>query len=209
MKLNKKFLSLLLAFAMIFSCFADIIPVAASSLPKEKTEELKGVKKGNKLEFAFEIPQNKSTRERAYTTDDGLGVSAYDFEAQGAGQNDTKIELITKGLKGSNFDWTALPNSEFKLIAKWNTIDGQSHEKIIGPITKDGVREFNVDWPVDGTLKGKAQLVSEYGQNIGIRVKFTPATGKGYSGEFTFKVTLKELAEPRADVNMLTHMEEN
>lgn len=129
MKLNKKFLSLLLAFVMIFSCFADIIPVAASSLPKEKTEELKGVKKGNKLEFAFEIPQNKSTRERAYTTDDGLDVSAYDFEAQGAGQNDTKIELITNGLNGGDFDWTALPNSEFKLIAKWKTIDGKSHEK--------------------------------------------------------------------------------
>ena len=200
MKLNKKFLSLLLAFAMIFSCFADIIPVAASSLPKEKTEELKGVKKGNKLEFAFEIPQNKSTRERAYTTDGGLEVSDYDFEAQGAGQNDTEIELITKGLNGAEFDWSALPGSEFKLIAKWNTTDGQSHEKPIGPITKDGVREFNVDWPVDGTLKGNAVLQSEYDQNIGIRVQFTPANSQGYGGKFKFKVTLEELAESRVDV---------
>ena len=200
MKLNKKFLSLLLAFVMIFSCFADIIPVAASSLPKEKTEELKGVKKGNKLEFAFEIPQNKSTRERAYTTDDGLDVSAYDFEAQGAGQNDTKIELITNGLNGGDFDWTALPNSEFKLIAKWKTIDGKSHEKTIGPITKAGTREFNVDWPVNGTLKGNAVLQSEYDRDIKIRVQFIPETGEGYSGGFTFKVTLTELAESRADV---------
>lgn len=200
MKLNKKFLSLLLAFVMIFSCFADIIPVAASSLPKEKTEELKGVKKGNKLEFAFEIPQNKSTRERAYTTDDGLDVSAYDFEAQGAGQNDTKIELITNGLNGGDFDWTALPNSEFKLIAKWKTIDGKSHEKTIGPITKAGTREFNVDWPVNGTLKGNAVLQSEYDRDIKIRVQFIPETGEGYSGGFTFKVTLTELAESRSDV---------
>lgn len=200
MKLNKKFLSLLLAFAMIFSCFADIISVAASSLPKEKTEELKGVKKGNKLEFAFEIPQNESAKGSAYTTDGGLDVSAYGFEAQGAGQNDTEIELITKGLNGAEFDWSALPGSEFKLIAKWNTTDGQSHEKPIGPITKDGVREFNVDWPVDGTLKGNAVLQSEYDQNIGIRVQFTPANSQGYGGKFKFKVTLEELAESRVDV---------
>ena len=185
---------------MIFSCFADIISVAASSLPKEKTEELKGVKKGNKLEFAFEIPQNESAKGSAYTTDGGLDVSAYGFEAQGAGQNDTEIELITKGLNGAEFDWSALPGSEFKLIAKWNTTDGQSHEKPIGPITKDGVREFNVDWPVDGTLKGNAVLQSEYDQNIGIRVQFTPANSQGYGGKFKFKVTLEELAESRVDV---------
>ena len=200
MKLNKKIFSFLLAFAMIFSCFADIIPVAAESLPKEKIGELKGVKNGNKLEFAFEIPQNESAKGSAYTTDDGLGVSGYDFEAQGAGQNDTTIELITKGLNGGKFDWTALPNSEFKLIAKWDTTDGQSHEKTIGPITKDGVRQFNVDWPVDGTLKGKAVLQAQYDRDINIRVQFIPATGKGYSGGFTFKVTLEELAESRADV---------
>ena len=200
MKLNKKIFSLLLAFMMIFSCFADIIPVAAESLAKEETGDLKGVKRGNKLEFAFEIPQNESAKGSAYTTDDGLGVSDYDFEAQRAGENDTEIELEAKGFNGGEFDWTALPASEFKLIAKWNTTDGKSHEVTIGPITKDGTREFNVGWPVNGTLTGKAVLQSEYDQNIGIRVKFTPATGKGYDGKFKFKVTLKELAESRADV---------
>ena len=200
MKLNKKIFSLLLAFFMIFSCFADIIPVAAESLPKEKTGDLKGVKKGNKLEFAFEIPQNESAKGSAYTADDGLDISGYGFEAQGAGENDTTIELITKGLNNGEFDWSALPNSEFKLIAKWNTTDGQSHEKTIGPITKEGVREFKVDWPVDGTLKGKAVLQAEYDRDINIRVQFIPATGEGYSGRFKFKVTLTELAESRADV---------
>ena len=200
MKLDKKVLSLLLAFFMVFSCFADIIPIAAESLPREESEELVGVKKGDKIEFAFEIPQNASAQGSAYIADDGLEVSDYDFEAQRAGQTDTIIELKTNGLNKAEFDWSTLPNSDFNLIAKWNTTDGQSHEKIIGPITKDGTREFNVGWPVDGTLTGNAVLQSQYDQNIGIRVKFTPANGIGGSGKLKFTVTLTELAEPRAEV---------
>lgn len=65
MKSSKRWLSLLLAFVMLFTSFDSAVLAAGAALaPKAQTTELKGVVKGKKEIFNFTVPQTGKKRRR-------------------------------------------------------------------------------------------------------------------------------------------------
>lgn len=193
MKFNKRLLSFFLAVLMLVSTFSGTVFAESNELDTQNTEssvtatELKGKVEGNKEVFTFELPERQAQRRvrRAAPLNQG---------------NDTIVKLTAVGLNGGQFDWSALPNSEFKLIAKWKTVDGQEHSKNLATIKADGEYQYNVGWPVDGTLGKTASLEADFDQNIKIRVTYDDGNANGIPGGLLFNITITELAEPRANV---------
>ena len=205
MKINKRLLSFFLAVLMVFSTFGETVYALSSSNEtgnRSVATELEGKVEGNKEVFTFDLSKFKSKESVAPMTTKAMPARA---PRRAPIQWDTEVNITTTGLNGKAFDWTALPNKEFKLIAKWETTDGQKHEKEITTITdtSDKNQFANVGWPVDGTMKGNASVVTNYNGNIEVRIVIVSASGIGGSGRLTFDVTIKELAEPRVNVEYI------
>ena len=205
MKINKRLLSFFLAVLMVVSTFGDSVYAISENVKANsanKTTEIEGKVEGDKEVFTFDLSEFKSTESAAPMTTKAMPARA---PRRAPVQWDTEVNITTIGLNGKAFDWTALPNKEFKLIAKWETTDGQKHEKEIATITdtSDAKNFVNVGWPVDGTMKGNASVVTNYNTNIEVRVAITSGSGIGGSGRLTFDITLKELAEPRVNIEYI------
>ena len=148
MKFNKRLLSFFLAVLMLVSTFSGTVFAESNDLNTQdvNTEssatatELKGKVEGNKEVFTFELPERQAQRRvrRAAPLNQG---------------NDTIVNLTAVGLNGGEFDWSSLPNSEFKLTAKWKTADGQEHSKDFATIKAAGEPQPYVGWPFDGILQ--------------------------------------------------------
>ena len=202
MKINKRLLSFFLAVLMVVSTFGDsvyAITENAKANSTNKKTEIEGKVEGDKEVFTFDLSEFKSKESVAPMTAKAMPARA---PRRAPVQWDTQVNITTIGLNGKAFDWTALPNKEFKLIAKWETTDGQKREKEITTITNTSdTKQFaNVGWPVDGTMKGNASVVTNYNGNIGVRVAITSGSATGGSGKLTFDITLTELAEPRVNI---------
>ncbi len=205
MKFNKRLLSFFLAVLMVVSTFGDSVYAITENSKADsanKKTEIEGKVEGDKEVFTFDLSEFKSKESVAPMTTKAMPARA---PRRAPVQWDTEVNITTTGLNGKAFDWTALPNKEFKLIAKWETTDGQKHEKEIATITdtSDAKNFVNVGWPVDGTMKGNASVVTNYNTNIEVRVAITSGSGTGGSGRLVFDITLKELAEPRANVEYI------
>ncbi|WP_349267113.1 InlB B-repeat-containing protein, partial [Fenollaria timonensis] len=195
MKFSKRLLSFFLAVLMLVSTFSGTVFAESNDLNTQDTNtegsvtatELKGKVEGNKEVFTFELPERQAQRRvrRAAPLNQG---------------NDTIVNLTAVGLNGGVFDWSALPNSEFKLTAKWKTADGQEHSKVFATINAAGETQYYVGWPVDGTLAKTASIEADFDQNIKIRVTYNSGNGTGVPGGLLFNITITELAEPRANV---------
>ena len=202
MKSSKRWLSLLLAFVMLFTSFDSAVLAAGAALaPKAQTTELKGVVKGKKEIFNFTVPQTgKKTAVKSRVRRES-GFFRAGAPVKAPANSDTVITVNTKGLGSNPFDWSALPNGEFKITAKWETSDGQEHFlKDFATITENGAREFTVGWPTDGTMVRNAAIEVQYDQDINVRVLFTPETSEGQLGKLSFKIDLTELANSMVDV---------
>ena len=202
MKINKRLLSFFLAVLMVFSTFGETVYALSSSNETENRSvatELEGKVEGDKEVFTFDLSEFKSKESVAPMTTKAMPARA---PRRAPAQWDTEVNIETTGLNGKAFDWTALPNKEFKLIAKWETTDGQKHQKEIATITdtSDAKQFVNVGWPVDGTMKGNASVVTNYNGNIEVRVAIISGSGTGGSGRLTFDIKLTELAEPRVNI---------
>ncbi|WP_026088829.1 Rib/alpha-like domain-containing protein, partial [Peptoniphilus senegalensis] len=205
MKINKRLLSFFLAVLMVVSTFGDsvyAITENAKANSTNKKTEIEGKVEGDKEVFTFDLSEFKSKESVAPMTAKAMPARA---PRRAPAQWDTQVNIKTTGLNGKAFDWTALPNKEFKLIAKWETTDGQKHQKEIATITdtSDAKNFVNVGWPVDGTMKGNASVVTNYNGNIEVRVAITSGSATGGSGRLTFDITLTELAEPRVNVEYI------
>ena len=205
MKINKRLLSFFLAVLMVVSTFGDSVYAISENVKANstnKTTEIEGKVEGDKEVFTFDLSEFKSTESAAPMTTKAMPARA---PRRAPAQWDTQVNIKTTGLNGKAFDWTALPNKEFKLIAKWETTDGQKHEKEITTITdtSDKTQLANVGWPVDGTMKGNASVITNYNGNVEVRVAIVSGSATGGSGRLTFDVTLTELAEPRANVEYI------
>ncbi|WP_369682627.1 hypothetical protein, partial [Fenollaria timonensis] len=195
MKFSKRLLSFFLAVLMLVSTFSESVFAESNDLNTQDTNtegsvtatELKGKVEGNKEVFTFELPERQAQRRvrRAAPLNQG---------------NDTIVNLTAVGLNGGAFDWTSLPNSVFKLTAKWKTADGQEHSKVFATINAAGETQYYVGWPVDGTLAKTASIEADFDQNIKIRVTYNAGNGTGIPGGLLFNITITELAEPRANV---------
>ncbi|WP_135122037.1 S-layer homology domain-containing protein [Aedoeadaptatus pacaensis] len=191
MKSKTKLLSLLLTLAMLLSTFGNTA-YAVSQYAKETSggyEELQGKIEGGREVFSFNVPENKTSVRTLRRV-----------PRRAPAQWDTAVELKATGLGGKAFDWDALPNKSFDLVAKWTTKDGQEHKKKVGPITEAGTKEFNIGWPTDGTMVDNASLEAEYQGNIKIRVDFSSSTAPGSAGKLHFRIRLTELANPIVNV---------
>ena len=202
MKINKRLLSFFLAVLMVFSTFGETVYALSSSNEtgnRSVATELEGKVEGDKEVFTFDLSEFKSKESVAPMTTKAMPARA---PRRAPAQWDTEVNIETTGLNGKAFDWTALPNKEFKLIAKWETTDGQKHQKEIATITdtSDAKQFVNVGWPVDGTMKGNASVVTNYNGNIEVRVAIISGSGTGGSGRLTFDIKLTELAEPRVNI---------
>ena len=187
---------------MVFSTFGETVYALSSSNETENRSvatELEGKVEGDKEVFTFDLSEFKSKESVAPMTTKAMPARA---PRRAPAQWDTEVNIETTGLNGKAFDWTALPNKEFKLIAKWETTDGQKHQKEIATITdtSDAKQFVNVGWPVDGTMKGNASVVTNYNGNIEVRVAIISGSGTGGSGRLTFDIKLTELAEPRVNI---------
>ena len=202
MKSSKRWLSLLLAFVMLFTSFDSAVLAAGAALaPKAQTTELKGVVKGKKEIFNFTVPQTGKKTAAKSRVKHGPALFSAGAPVKAPGKPDTEITVNTKGLGSKAFDWSALPNGEFKITAKWETLDGQKHEmKDFATITENGAREFTVGWPTDGTMVRNAAIEVQYDQDINVRVLFSPETSEGQLGKLSFKIDLTELANSMVDV---------
>ena len=195
MKFNKRLLSFFLAVLMLVSTFSGSVFAESNDLKTQdaNTESsvtatvLEGKVDGNKEIFTFELPERQARRRvrRAAPLNQG---------------NDTIVNLTAIGLKGGEFDWASLPSSEFKLTAKWKTADGQEHSKVFATISATGETQHYVGWPINGTLDKTASIEADFDQNIKIRVTYDSGDSNGIPGGLLFNITIKELAEPRADV---------
>ena len=195
MKFNKRLLSFFLAVLMLVSTFSESVFAESNDLKTQdaNTESsvtatvLEGKVDGNKEIFTFELPERQARRRvrRAAPLNQG---------------NDTIVNLTAIGLNGGEFDWTSLPSSEFKLTAKWKTADGQEHSKVFATISAAGETQHYVGWPINGTLDKTASIEADFDQNIKIRVTYDSGDSNGIPGGLLFNITIKELAEPRADV---------
>lgn len=182
---------------MLFSIVNPASLVAADETKPVKSTEIIGERVGDKEVFTFDLS-------KLIKKESGARLSIKAMLAKATrrvpGQYDTTVNIKTTGLNGKEFDWDALPNKQFKLIAKWETTDDQKHEKEIGTITKAGATTYNVGWPVDGTMKGNASIETDYNQNIEVRVVDIYVSSTGGAGKLVFDIALKELAESRAKV---------
>ena len=183
---------------MLFSIVNPASLVAADESKTVESNEITGKIEEDKEVFTFDLS-------KLIKKESGARMSLKAMPARAprrapAVQYDTTVNIKTKGLNGKEFDWDALPNKEFKLIAKWETTDGQKHEKTFATITEAGTTTYNVGWPVDGTMKGNASVVTNYNKNIEVRVAITTASGIGGAGKLVFDIKLTELAEPRVNV---------
>ncbi len=195
MKFNKRLLSFFLAVLMLVSTFSGSVFAESNDLKTQdaNTESsvtatvLEGKVDGNKEIFTFELPERQARRRvrRAAPLNQG---------------NDTIVNLTAIGLNGGEFDWASLPSSEFKLTAKWKTADGQEHSKVFATISAAGETQHYVGWPINGTLDKTASIEADFDQNIKIRVTYDSGDSNGIPGGLLFNITIKELAEPRADV---------
>ena len=198
MKINKRLLSFFLAVLMVVSTFGDSVYAISENVKANsanKKTEIEGKVEGNKEVFTFDL--SKLTEKAEPITTKAMPARA---PRRAPVQNDTTVNIKAEGLNGGAFDWDALPNKEFKLIAKWKTKDGQEHEKPFATITAEGTSTHNVGWPVDGTMTGNASIETDYNQNVEVRVVDVYSSSTGGAGKLVFDITLKELAEPRADV---------
>ena len=200
MKINKRLLSFFLAVLMVVSTFGDSVYAISENVKANsanKKTEIEGKVEGNKEVFTFDLSKLKKKE-----TAEPMSLKAMPARAprRAPVQNDTTVNIKAEGLNGGAFDWDALPNKEFKLIAKWKTKDGQDHEKTFATITAAGTTTHNVGWPVDGTMTGNASIETSYHQNIEVRVIDVYSSSTGGAGKLVFDITLKELAEPRAEV---------
>ncbi|MEQ3347291.1 hypothetical protein, partial [Peptoniphilus senegalensis] len=203
MKFNKRLLSFFLAVLMVVSTFGDsvyAITENAKANSTNKKTEIEGKVEGDKEVFTFDLSEFKSKESVAPMTAKAMPARA---PRRAPVQWDTQVNITTIGLNGKAFDWTALPNKEFKLIAKWETTDGQKHEKIFATITEAKTYYENVGWPVDGTMVGNASVVTNYNGNIEVRVAITSGSATGGSAKLTFDITLTELAEPRVNIEYI------
>ncbi|WP_144019945.1 hypothetical protein, partial [Aedoeadaptatus urinae] len=202
MKTSKRWLSLLLAFVMLFTSFDSAVLAAGAALaPKAQTTELKGVVKGKKEIFNFTVPQTGKKTAVKSQAKRGSGFFRAGAPVKAPGNPDTEITVNTTGLGSNDFDWSALPNGEFKITARWNTSDGQEHVvQDFATITKDGTQEFTVGWPTDGTMVGNASIETEYDQGISVRVQFATSSSTGQMGKLSFTIDLTELANSMVDV---------
>ena len=194
---SKRILSIILSIFMLFSIVNPASLVAADETKTVESNEIVGKKVGDKEVFTFDLS-------KLIKKESGARMSLKAMSARAPrrvpGQNDTTVNIKTTGLNGGEFNWEALPNKQFKLIAKWETTDGQKHKKEIGKITEAGTTTYNVGWPVDGTMTGNASIETDYYQNIEVRVVDIYVSSTGGAGKLVFDITLKELAESRAKV---------
>ena len=200
MKINKRLLSFFLAVLMVVSTFGDSVYAISENVKANsanKKTEIEGKVEGNKEVFTFDLSKLKKKE-----TAEPMSLKAMPAREprRAPVQNDTTVNIKAEGLNGGAFDWDALPNKEFKLIAKWKTKDGQDHEKTFATITAAGTTTHNVGWPVDGTMTGNASIETSYHQNIEVCVIDVYSSSTGGAGKLVFDITLKELAEPRAEV---------
>ena len=201
MKINKRLLSFFLAVLMVVSTFGDSVYAISENVKANsanKKTEIEGKVEGNKEVFTFDL--SKLTEKAEPITTKAMPARA---PRRAPVQYDTTVNIKAEGLNGGAFDWDALPNKEFKLIAKWKTKDGQEHEKPFATITAEGTTTHNVGWPVDGTMTGNASIETDYNQNVEVRVVDVYSSSTGGAGKLVFDITLKELAEPRAEVKYL------
>lgn len=182
---------------MLFSIVNPASLIAADETKPVKSTEIIGERVGDKEVFTFDLSKLIKKESVAPRSVKAMYARA---PRRVPGQNDTTVNIKTTGLNGGEFNWDALPNKQFKLIAKWETTDGQKHEKEIGKITEAGTTTYNVGWPVDGTMKGNASIETDYNQNIEVRVVDIYVSSTGGAGKLVFDITLKELAESRAKV---------
>lgn len=206
MKKSKKLLSLILAVLMLISTLGETAFALSNNLEansQTQGTEIEGKVEGNKEVFTFDFNKIKKEETSKLKSKTFADIFKYARSTQdNSNQGDTTVNVVTKGLNNKPFDWKALPNSQFKIVAKWTTKDGQKHEKTLDPaITAEGTFNVNVGWPVDGTLDGTATIETDFNQKIEARVSDVSVTSNfdGKAG-LTFTLTLKELAEPRADV---------
>ena len=198
MKINKRLLSFFLAVLMVVSTFGDSVYAISENVKANsanKKTEIEGKVEGNKEVFTFDL--SKLTEKAEPITTKAMPARA---PRRAPVQYDTTVNIKAVGLNGGAFDWDALPNKEFKLIAKWKTKDGHEHKKPFATITAEGTTTHNVGWPVDGTMTGNASIETDYNQNVEVRVVDVYSSSTGGAGKLVFDITLKELAEPRADV---------
>ncbi|MFR9297006.1 MAG: hypothetical protein ACLVLI_04730, partial [Aedoeadaptatus pacaensis] len=202
MKSSKRWLSLLLAFVMLFTSFDSAVLAAGAALaPKTQTTELKGVVKGKKEIFNFTVPQTGEKTAVKSRVKRGSGFFRAGAPVKAPGNPDTEITVKATGLGSNAFDWSALPNGEFKITARWETSDGQKHRvQDFATISKEGTSEFTVGWPTDGTMVGDAAIEIQYDQDINVRVLFSPETSGGQLGKLGFSIDLTELANSMVDV---------
>ena len=203
MKFNKRLLSFFLAVLMVVSTFGDSVYAISENVKANsanKTTEIEGKVEGNKEVFTFDISKLKKKETVSTMSAKAMPARA---PRRAPVQKDTTVNIKAVGLNGKEFDWEALPNKQFKLIAKWETNDGQKHQKELDPITAAGTEYYQVGWPVDGTMVGDASIETDYNQNIEVRVVDVYVSSIGGSGKLVFDITIKELAEPRANVEYI------
>ena len=182
---------------MLFSIVNPASLVAADETKPVESNEIDGKRDGDKEVFTFDLSKLIKKESGARMSLKAMSARA---PRRAPGQYDTTVNIKTTGLNGGEFDWEALPNKQFKLIAKWKTKDGQDHEKTFATITEAGTTTYNVGWPVDGTMTGNASIETDYNQKIEVRVVDIYVSSTGGAGKLVFDITLKELAESRAKV---------
>ncbi|MDD7730713.1 MAG: hypothetical protein SPI61_03975, partial [Ezakiella sp.] len=189
---SKRILSIILSIFMLFSIVNPASLIAADETKPVESNEIKGKRVGDKEVFTFKLPESNTVTTKSVKK-----------APRRAPQNfDTTVTIVTEGLNGGQFDWSALPNEQFSITAKWETKDGQNHEKELSPaITAEGITQYYVGWPIDGTLTGNAEIVTDFNQKVEVRVLDTTSfsTPDGQGG-LKFTIELTELAESRAKV---------
>ena len=194
---SKRILSIILSIFMLFSIVNPASLVAADETKPVESNEIVGKKVGDKEVFTFDL--SKLIKKESGARMSLKAMSARESR-RAPGQYDTTVNIKTVGLNGGKFDWDALPNNQFKLIAKWETKDGNKHEQTFATITEAGTTTHNVGWPIDGTMTGNASIETDHNQNVEVRVNDVYVSSTGEAGKLVFDITLKELAEPRVNV---------
>ena len=194
---SKRILSIILSIFMLFSIVNPASLVAADETKPVESNVIKVKIEGDKEVFTFDLSKIIKKESAARMSLKAMPTRA---PLRSPVSYDTKVNVKVVGLNNGTFDWEALPNKEFKLIAKWETKDGEKHEKPFATITEAGITTYNVGWPIDGTMKGDASIETDYNQNIEVRVVDIYVSSTGGAGKLVFDITLKELAESRANV---------
>ena len=198
MKFNKKLLSIFLTVLMLVSSLGNSVLAFTQDLEtniESGKTPLEGRVEGDKKVFTLDL--SKLTEKAESKNTKAMPARA---PRRVPVQYDTEVNITATGLNGGAFNWEALPNKEFKLIARWKTKDGQTHTKTLGPFTEAKTYNLNVGWSVDGAMEGTADLETDFNQKVDIRVLAEKETSTGGSGKLVFDIKFTELAEPRAKV---------